>query len=204
VLNLYPLPHLLVAAALQALLFNRANRPEGTIARRGLRAAAAVALAVSLASSVFVDVRTLEEVRTSGGRGRWSDAIERFGGELTSAPDTRVVSFAWGLAGPLRFAARTLSVEEPFWKLWRPGTRGPGRRPWVREGSPHDVYLVGEKRLEVFPFGAEFMAAISALPPESVEIRHHTDRAGDPAFTSIRITRPHWLVYRERFEVRWR
>jgi len=108
------------------------------------------------------------------------------------------VSFSWGLAGPLRFAARNTPIEEPFWKLWRSGGQ---RKPWVRDGTPRDVYLIQEERFAVFQFGAEFTAAISTLPQEWVEIRHHADRAGDPAFTSVRITRPHRLAYRDGFEV---
>jgi len=74
ILNLYPLPHFVAAAALQALLFDEAGARRGL--RTALRAAAGLALAGSLASSVSVDVRTLEEVRSTGGRGRWSDALE--------------------------------------------------------------------------------------------------------------------------------
>jgi len=183
-LNLYPFPQLVVAIALVRF---------GAAAARPLRRAAAAALlAAIVAGSLVVNFRTLESLQSSGGKGRWSDALADFAGELAQQPDAVTVSLDWGFHGPLRFAARDLALLEPIWALRRAHLPG---RAWSFAGSPRHVYLVFEDYLAVFDFGPQFLAMARELEPEEVSSRRHLDREGDLAFVSLRFAREHRLRY---------
>jgi len=194
-LNVYPFPHLVIAAAAVTLWRG---------ARRGVwlqRAAVALALAVTCAAAIRVDLVTLETVRSSGGKGRWSDANLAFARELRVHTEREIISLDWGFDAPLRFVTPELDGSEPFWKL-----RGRDQRlTALPVGSPDTRYLVFAPPYAIFPYGGALIEAAAALPREAVEIRAHRDRDGDVAFHSIRFSRPHQLAYRAgRFEVRWR
>jgi len=189
-LLLYPFPQLVVAAAAAGLW-------RQTRARVAARVAAGVGLALALAGGIALDLATLSTIRESGGRGRWSGALAAFAQELESDPDTVVVSLDWGFQQPLRFLNRDLPVVETIWALRAP----PPGAPWSIQGGPDHVYLVQPPGLSVFDYGDSFLAAVAALPPDQVEIRTHRDATGEAAFLSVRIARPHRLVYRRGFEV---
>jgi hypothetical protein len=191
-LNVLPFPQIVVAAACVELWCLGA----GAAARPALRALAAAGLAAVLAGHVLVDLQTRAEIRASGGRGRWSDALAAFARELASDPGATVVSLDWGFDAPLRLLAPELESREPFWSLLGPAAVGTRLA-----GTPQTVYLVQDPRYRVFPIGQELLAAAARLPPGSASLRAHTDRAGGTAFLSLRIARAHRLVYRGRLEV---
>jgi len=194
-LNLYPFPQLVIATTLVRLF----TVGPGNSNRRSLRRiGAAVLLAAILAGNLFVNEKTLESVRASGGKGRWSDSLGAFAAELNARPGAVAVALDWGFAGPLRWAARELTVREPIWVMRRART---SRRMWEIEGGSEHVYLVFEEDLAVFEFGEKFLALVNELPPEEASVRRHTDREGDVAFLSVRFARPHRLSYTGRFEV---
>jgi hypothetical protein len=195
VLNITPFPQLVVAAAAVELWRAGARPAAGRLARAAPRALAAAGLAAVLAGHLLVDLRTLAEIR-SGGRGRWSDALAGYARELAAEPGTPVVSLDWGFHAPLRFLAPQLDLREPVWTLL--GAAGTGAR---LEGAPGTVYLVQDPRYRVFDLGQELVAAVARLPAGSASVRAHPDRRGETAFLSVRIARPHRLVYRERLEV---
>jgi hypothetical protein len=178
-MNVYPLPQLVVAIAATRLW---GARDRAAWARR-----------------LLVDLRTLETIHESGGRGRWSNALERFARELPD--DASVVSLDWGFHAPLRFTRPELQLEEPVWRMQR--ARGPG--PGVTLlGGPQHVYLVQEPGYQVFDIGDALLEAVRRLPMGAATVREHADRNGESAFRSIRFTRPHELIYRGSFEVRLR
>jgi hypothetical protein len=184
-LNLYPFPQLVVAIALMRFGAAAAARP--------LRRVAATALlAAIVAGSLVVDFRTFEDIRSSGGKGRWSDSLADFAGELAQRPGAVTVSLDWGFHGPLRFAARDLALLEPIWTLRNAHLPG---RAWSFAGTPRHVYLVFEDDLAVFDFGPQFLAMARDMEPGEVSIRHHVDREGDLAFLSLRFARDHRLRY---------
>jgi len=188
VLNAWPLPQLVVALAVR-----EAWRRAG--ARVALRGALALGFAAALVAAVRVDVQTLDFMRATGGKGLWSDALERLAPELSGA---RLVALDWGFAGPLRFADPSLRVDEPIWRMR-------GRHPSTLEGDDTSVYLLHERSLAVFPFGAALLDAVAALPAGSARIEPHVDRDGDTAFVTLRFAGPHRLLYRGgRFEVQLR
>jgi hypothetical protein len=191
-LNAAPFPQIVVAAAFAELW----RMGAGAASRPALRALAAVALGLVLAAHVRVDLFTLEEIRASGGRGRWSDALAAFARELTAEPGAEVVSLDWGFHAPLRFLTPGLDLREPVWKL-----RGADATGVRLEGTARTVYLVQAPRYRVFDLGQDLLAATARLPDGTARVRAHADRSGDTAFLSVRIARPHRLVYRGRLEV---
>jgi hypothetical protein len=194
-LNVYPFPHLVVAIALVELWRLRAKRDLRGIALRA--GAAALALAV-LAGGVQVSRRTWAAIEVSGGKGRWSDALQRLGRELEREKDAVVVGLDWGFRAPLEFAAPRLEIEEPIWRMRRVPQGSGG---WSFFGTPRHRYLVYESPYAVFDVGGALLDAVRELPPGAVTIRRHLDREGDPAFVSIAFTRPHELLYRDGFAV---
>jgi hypothetical protein len=194
-LGVTPFPQLVVAAAAVELWRARANRPPA-VTRTARRGMAAIGLAAVLAGHLWVDLRTLAEIRASGGRGRWSDALVAWAPELAADPATTVVSLDWGFDAPLRLVSPRLDLREPFWSLL-----GPARSGMRLEGTPRSVYLVQPPGLRVFDLGQQLLAAVARLPEGAAVIRTHADRSGQPAFLSVHVARPHRLVYRERLEV---
>lgn len=192
-LNVYPFPHLVVAAAALDLWRTAAA---GRIAAAVARATAALGLAAVLASGVRVDLATRAEIRDHGGRGRWSDALGGFAHELAAEPGVRVVSLDWGFHAPLGLLAPGLDLREPIWAL-----RGPAGSATEIEGDARSVYLVQDPRYRVFAWGDELLAALARLPEGAATVRRHPDRRGETAFLSVRISRPHRLVRRAALEV---
>ena len=188
-LNAWPLPQLVVAVAAR-----EGWRRLGSPAARGLIALALLAACLGAAHASLV---TLELMRSTGGKGLWSDAVVRLAPELAGA---RVVALDWGFAGPLRWADPSLRVDEPIWRL-----RGRARARREIEGDATSVYLLHERRFAVFPFGPALLDALAAVPADAWRLERHPDRSGDTAFVSLRFDGPHRLAYSGgRFEVEMR
>jgi hypothetical protein len=198
-MNGYPFAEITVALA-AVDLWRAAPR---LLALRALAHGAAAAVATAaLAGNLLVTTYTLATIQVTGGKGRWSNALARFGEELETEPGVVVVSLDWGLHGPLRFSSRELVTVEPIWKMSRPGMRA--GMPWVHEGTPETVYLLYPDEFALFDFGAQLLAEIETLPPGSATVRQHVDGTGDVAFLSVRFARPHRLTYDRELEVRLR
>jgi hypothetical protein len=187
VMNVQPLPQLVVALAAMRLW-----RAEAL----PWRMAAGAGVVIALLGGLAVDAAILRELRETGGRGRWSGALEELARELPAA--TPVVSLDWGFHLPLRFLHPELALEEPVWRMQPAPERGAFRLA----GSAEHVYLVWEPDYEVFGIGRALLEAVDALPPGSVSVRSHAGGDGQPAFRSIRFARPHELTYRGNFEVK--
>ncbi len=210
VLNAYPFPHFTVAiAVIELWRMGGLGGPGGERARLAhasrtgalLRGTAVVVAAIALTGGLWVSLRTLDTIRETGGRGRWSDALTRFAIDLESRPRAVVVSLDWGLDGPIRFTAPDHRFIEPIWKLQKAHRRA---EDWRHDGTAQHEYLLYEKPFALFDFGASFQDAIRSLPPGSVTIERHLDRRGDPVFLSVRFRGPHRLIYRRGFEIHLR
>lgn len=189
VMNVLPLPQLLVALAVLRLWRGG----------KAAQAAAALGLGAALAGHLWVDARTFQTLVETGGRGRWSDALERFAAALPA--DATVVSLDWGFHAPLVLLRPELALEEPIWRLSAAGPPGSGA---TLRGSPRHVYLVQEPGYQVFEIGNALLAAAARLPGGIADMQTVRDREGAPVFRALRFTRPHELVYRGEFEVRLR
>ncbi|MFC1684216.1 glycosyltransferase family 39 protein [Pseudomonadota bacterium] len=186
-LNVYPFPQLVVAIVVVWLFRVRLN-----VWRPALRTASGLLLVLALAGSLYVEASTLKTIRETGGKGRWSDAFDRFATELAGQPGAVVVSLDWGFHGQLLFQAPGLRLIEPIWQM---------HRSWRLDGSPAVVYLLHEDAYAVFDYHTRFLSMLRGLPSDAVVIRRHADREGDTAFVSVRFTRPHRLIYDGSFKI---
>jgi hypothetical protein len=189
-LNLLPLPHLLIAAVLVSLAKSRTTQ-----------VGAAVATLAIIASDVRVTTLTRELIAETGGRGRWSDALTHFAAELEAEPSpAAVVSLDWGFHEPLLYLTRNIALAEPIWSIPRALQSG---HPWVRAGDERTHYLVHDEPWDLFQLGPRLLARVRTLGPDAATIRVHRDRRGEPAFYSIRFARPHELIYTGEWDIRF-
>jgi hypothetical protein len=178
-LNLAPFVQLLVAAQLVRLFDRGGTR----------RAGAAVLATLVLAADARSIAATRALIERTGGRGYWSDAIAELASELEAEPQSAAVSLDWGFHLQLLFTTTRPTVLEPFWRIARDVTRD---GEWTRAGGPSFVYLAHDELYDRFGYGPRFLQAARALGGDA-QIRVHSDREGEPAFTSVRIARPHRL-----------
>jgi len=192
-MNAYPFPHLLVVIA-AAQLFKTANKMQ----KHFRRAAAASLIILVLAGNLYVDARTLLTINRTGGKGRWSEALHLFADELKNTSDAVVVSLDWGFHGQLSFANVPATLLEPIWIMPQIQRQS---AELIFTGTPQHIYLIYEPKYAYFPYRIPFLNAIHSLPPNLVTVDRHNDRQGDPAFISVRISRPHRIIYNGSFQI---
>jgi len=191
-LNLLPFAHLLVAV----VLVRGARSPRSRVV--------AVGLAVSLlAASARVTALTLSEIAESGGRGRFSNALDAFAAEIEAEPAAVVVSLDWGFHEPLLFLTSFPDARErllePIWEIPRLLAH---RRPWTHKGDASHVYLVHGPPYDLFGIGSKLLETAEELPTHFARVGLHRDREGGVAFYSIRFAAPHELVYTGSWDIR--
>ena len=180
-ISVYPFPHLAVAMA-ALVLFDRFPIPRTRAAAR-LFVAAAIPLLL-LAGNLVEIRRTQALVQATGGRGLWSNSLDRFCAEVRDRDDLTIVSLDWGFNEQLIALTDRPRLVEPIWAFAVSG-RIPDRLPT----DPGVVYLLHPENYGYFPFNAVFLAMARALPPDQVEIREHRDRENEIAFYSVRFVR---------------
>jgi hypothetical protein len=181
-ISVYPFPHLAVAMAV-IVLFDRSPILRSRAAARLLLAAAIPF--VLLAGNLLEIRRTQALVQATGGRGWWSDSLDRFCAEVRNRDDLTIVSLDWGFNEQLLALTDKPRLVEPIWAFVF-GGRIPERLP----AEPGAVYLLHPERYGHFPFNAVLLAAARGLPPDQVDIRAHRDRENEIAFYSVRFVRP--------------
>jgi hypothetical protein len=192
-MNVYPLPHLLVAGV--ALAVWRAAGP-ALVLRRGV---AAVLLALAFAGDAQMFLETRELLVRTGGRGRWSESIREVASRLEADPSHRGISLDWGLHEPLLFLTRKAQLLEPIWQI-RPDRRARG--VWTFDGRAGDVYVLHEEPFDLFQLGVPFMSAaerLEAREPGATTREAFPDREGGPAIVTITLHRDHRLRFDGRF-----
>lgn len=189
-LNLMPFGQLLVAWVLW--------RPaRGRLAR--LAALAATFAIVASSARVIAETRSL--LAETGGRGRYSDALDAFAEELASRPSDTAVSLDWGFHETLQFLTRDNPLEEPIWTI--PGLLARGRS-WRHRGDASHHYLVFAPRYDLFRLGPGFLTAVRVQAGRHAETREHRDREGEIVFYSVRFDGPHELTLgRDGFRIRF-
>lgn len=183
-LNLYPFPHLIVAAVVARLWLGDGG---GKLSRRAARGAAGALVTLVVLGSVYVHWQTWTTIHRSGGKGLWSDVRMRHTAELLEErPVPTAVVLDWGFAWGLRYERPALPMIDLPAEMRRRGDLA-----WSFDGTPQFDYLLYPDRYATFPYGARFLKAARRLPPELVSVRDHYDGQGDLAFRSVRIRRPH-------------
>lgn len=176
----YPLPHLALAAAAARLWRQPAgSQPGPRAAPRGLRALAAVALAAALGGHLLALHATRRLIAETGGRGLWSNALDRFAAEVRTRRDLTLVSYDWGFYENLALLTDGPKLVDPTWSVLA------GEKFAVPTGADV-IHLVHPPEYQVFPFNAELLRLARAAGPRRAAIRAYPDRQGRPAFYAIR------------------
>ena len=196
-MNAYPFPHLLVAAALVELA--AAGAAQG---RRWLIGLAAALCLVIAASEIHVFEGTRRAVETTGGRGRWSDAIHELAAGLRNDQHS-VWSLDWGFQEPLAFLGARGRLREVHWPHV-PGSIGferSRRGAWRVQGDASRLYVLHLPPYDRSGYGRPFLDAALDLDPQRIEVRRYRDREGQTAFVTVRILAPHDVTYAGRFQI---
>jgi hypothetical protein len=181
-MSVYPFPHLAVAMAVMAVYDHLPSRACGGVVRLGT-AAAVPLLLVTCNLGLIRGTQSL--VQGTGGRGHWSDSLDRFCAEVRDRKDLTIVSLDWGFNEQLIALTDAPRLVEPIWEF-AIGGRVPDRLPT----DPGVIYLLHPERYGHFAFNAAFLREAFALPADAVEIRSHRDRENEIAFYSVRFRHP--------------
>ena len=165
----YPFPHLVVALAIIQLWQMPARL---ALARLGLRLSSVAVLCAVLAGHLSALWQTQQLIAETGGRGWWSNAIERFCEDVRDQPGLTIVSLDWGFNEQLCFLTENKKLSEPFWN----------EQPSLIPGA---VYLVHPREYALFPQGQELLDFATRNPARGFSIRPYKDREGKTAFFAI-------------------
>jgi 4-amino-4-deoxy-L-arabinose transferase-like glycosyltransferase len=172
---IFPLPQLIIATAF-AFLWND-QRP--AFARRVTRSMTAIGLFILFATQVYAIARTEKLITETGGRGRWSNALDRFCADNRDRSDTVIASLDWGFNEQLAFLTDAPQLVEPFWAF--PAYKG--NLPPLPPRSNY-IYLVHSPEYSLFRYDLVLLQELQSSG-ENVDIQPHSDRQGQVVFYTI-------------------
>jgi hypothetical protein len=172
----FPLPHLMIAFAAVAVWKTESTSRRSALAARTVTS---IAIAVLVASQIWVISKTQTLIRETGGRGRWSVSFDAFCRENRHRTDLMIVSVDWGFNEQLEFLTNGPKLYEPVWGL---GNRIPTGTPLVRD--PNSLYLVHPHEYAVAPESV-YYSYLAENGDDDAEIRPYFDRQGRVAFYTI-------------------
>ncbi len=192
-LNVLPLPQLVVACAGVLIWL----RPWKSPALRGVARGCVAACLAALSISNFLVIRETQSLmEETGGRGRFAKVLSDFAAEVDatpSAPGTTIVSLDWGLHENLLFLTDNVSLYEPIWASEAAARSG---NTSVIAGSRDSVYLVHEGSWSLVGMGPAFLAALERIDPKHYERSVYKNRDDEEVFSAVRILSQHHLRYR--------
>jgi hypothetical protein len=194
-LNSMPLLQIILAAALVSLWQLDDRRRMVVVSGRIV---AATALAAVVIGNLQVIRATGQAIEETGGRGRFSHALNDFAEQVDSRGGAGVVSLDWGFHEPLLFLTRHTRLREAIWTIPKALEQG---QPWVFEAGPETYYIVHDTPYDLFGLGPRLLRRARAEDSPLVEIESWRDGTGEDAFYSVRILRRHRLVFTGEFEI---
>jgi Dolichyl-phosphate-mannose-protein mannosyltransferase len=171
----FPFPQLIMVTAL-ALLWNATSK---RFARRAVRIAAVVSLILLGATQVYAIAKTERLIADTGGRGRWSNAVDMFCQENKDRSDLVIASLDWGFNEQVAFLADRPQLVEPFWAF----PRYNGRLPALPQ-RPGYVYLAHSPEYSLFGYDVSYLNELQTSG-QAVDIQAHSDRQGQVVFYTI-------------------
>jgi len=171
----FPLPQLIIVTAF-ALLLNAAG--DG-LATRLVRIAAIVSLVLLAFTQVYAIAKTEKLIADTGGRGRWSNALDAFCQENKDRSDLVIASLDWGFNEQVAFLSDKPQLVEPFWAFPRYNGRLPALPP--RSGY---MYLAHSPEYSLFGYDVSYLKELESSG-EAVDIEPHSDRQGQVVFYTI-------------------
>ena len=172
----FPLPQLIIVTAF-ALLWNTKGK---RFARRAVRIVAIVSFVLMAATQVYAIAKTEKLIADTGGRGRWSNALDAFCRENKERSDFVIASLDWGFNEQHAFLADQPQLVEPFWAF----PRYNGRLPALPQRSGY-IYLVHSPEYSLFGYDLIYLNGLQTIG-EAVDIQPHSDRQGQVVFYTIR------------------
>jgi hypothetical protein len=163
----FPLPQLIVAA-LVALAWN---------STAAIRTIAVLLVAIVCLSGLSSIVATQKLIRQTGGRGRWSEALDKFCRENRDRSDITIVSLDWGFNEQLMFLTDAPQLAEPFWEF---NQTLPPLPP-----NPNYIYLAHPAEYSVLKYDVAYLTQLQSAGT-NVEVTPHFDRQNQVAFYAIR------------------
>jgi hypothetical protein len=173
---IFPFPQLIIAVAF-AFLWNDHRR---AFARRVVRSTAAISLFILFATQVHAIARTEKLITETGGRGRWSNALDRFCADNKDRPDVVIASLDWGFNEQLAFLTDAPQLVEPFWAF--PAYKG--NLPPLPSRSQY-IYLVHSPEYSLFRYDVGYLQELQSNG-ENVDIQSYSDREGRTVFYTLR------------------
>ena len=152
-----------------------------------------------IGGNLLLIARTSSFIEATGGRGRWSHALNEFAAAVQNQNAPTVVSLDWGFHEPLLFLTRDVRLVESIWTLPQQLANG---RPWEFTAGENTTYLVHEFPYDLFGLGPKFLLAARLAGKQAARIEVHRDASGDPAFYSVNIPQPHRVRYDGNFRIR--
>jgi hypothetical protein len=171
----YPFPQLIIVTAF-ALLWNTSGK---RFARRAVRIAAIISLVFLAATEVYAIAKTEKLIADTGGRGRWSNALDAFCRENKGRSDLIIDSLDWGFNEQVAFLADQPQQVEPFWAF----SRYNGQFPALPQRTGY-VYLAHSPEYSLFGYDVSYLNGLQTVR-EAVDIQPHSDRQGQVVFYTI-------------------
>jgi len=162
----YPLPQLIVAAV-TALIWNR-----NVVART----VATLAIVIVFGAGLRSIAGTEKLIQQTGGRGRWSESLNRFCLENRNRADLTIVCLDWGFNEQLIFLTEAPQLSEPFWEFNQTLPPLPT--------DPNYIYLAHPAEYSVLKYDVAYLNQLQNNP--RVEMTPHFDRQKEVAFYTIR------------------
>jgi hypothetical protein len=173
----FPLPQLLIVIAL-ALAWHPIGK---AYTQWTARIAASITLIALVASNVLAITKTEKLIRDTGGRGRWSNAVDAFCRENKDNSDLVIASLDWGFNEQLAFLTDRPQLVEPFWAF----SRYNGQLPPLPQ-RPNYIYLAHAPEYSLFRYDVNYLDELREASSEAIDIEAHSDRQGQTVFYTIR------------------
>lgn len=191
VINIYPLPHILVGVILAEgfALGQRLGRPA---ARYGVLALLSLLLALLVISNLIVLQNTSRVLRATGGTGQWSDAIYALADDLrTRDPNTSVQMLDWTLQWRVAVLLEGHSdgIDEPWTFLVNPTTAPTTAARLL--ATPHAEYVVNLPGTVAFPMAWQALQDYATQRGYHVQVTQtYYSRNGTPVAQRVRFMPP--------------
>ena len=171
----FPFPQLIIVTAF-ALLWNATGT---RFATHAVRMAAILSLVLLVSTQVYAIAKTEKLIADTGGRGRWSNAVDAFCQENKDRSDLVIASLDWGFNEQVAFLTDQPQLVEPFWAF----PRYNGRLPALPPRSSY-IYLAHSPDYSLFGYDVSYLKELESSG-EAVDIQPHFDRQGHVVFYTI-------------------
>lgn len=168
----FPLPHLILATV-AALGLDRSSK------QRTLKILSGVLFLALLFTQWLTILKTQGLIRETGGRGWWSENIDRFCEEYRHRTDVTVVSLDWGFNEQVLFLTDGPRATEPIWAF------DTTLKPLPKD--PNHIYLVHPAAYSLLGHDQGYLE--EARMSQKAEVEPYFDRQNRLTFYTIRFDR---------------